>query len=278
MPAAPRDPGGTRVPWRAGGTVCTQGSALTPTTPLLGPPLLPSQLCPGMWTSPAQQVSRLLLEADPPLTTRLCSKSSREGTWGYRVGSERSLPLAGAPSPGVTSGSLRATAHRRPPRVLIQVLQAWQRPSLPRRRLRPRPRPRESGMQQSQSIPPPSSPGLDQGEPLWGQKPGPALGSRSGPAPAHRVLGMTAALFGGPNPDVGQARGAQPTPSSTCPQRSPPALPGLPAPSPPASAGLFQGCSPRAALPRCPCPLSLHGTLAPAGSHRALLQAFLAPA
>ncbi|XP_047618763.1 acidic proline-rich protein PRP25-like isoform X2 [Phacochoerus africanus] len=213
MPAAPRDPGGTRVPWRAGGTVCTQGSALTPTTPLLGPPLLPSQLCPGMWTSPAQQ-----------------------------------------------------------------VLQAWQRPSLPRRRLRPRPRPRESGMQQSQSIPPPSSPGLDQGEPLWGQKPGPALGSRSGPAPAHRVLGMTAALFGGPNPDVGQARGAQPTPSSTCPQRSPPALPGLPAPSPPASAGLFQGCSPRAALPRCPCPLSLHGTLAPAGSHRALLQAFLAPA
>ena len=33
--------------------------------------------------------------------------------------------------------------------------------------------------------------------------------------PAHRVLGMMASLFRGRNPDVGQARGAWHTPSST---------------------------------------------------------------
>lgn len=96
--------------------------------------------------------------------------------------------------------------------------------------------------------------------------------------PAHRVLGMMASLFRGPKPEVGQARGAWPTPGSTCPQRSPSALPALPATSPPASAGLFQGCSPRGVLPSCPRPLGHHGTLAPAGSRRALLHAFVAPA
>ena len=62
--------------------------------------------------------------------------------------------------------------------------------------------------------------------------------------PALWVLGMMASLFRGPKPDVGLARGAWHTPGSTCPQRSPSALPALPATSPPASAGLFQGCSP----------------------------------
>ena len=97
-----------------------------------------------------------MLKADPPLTPPSAHSHPGRGQ-GYRVGSERSLRWAGAPSPCVTSGPLRAKARRRLPWVLIhRLLLSMRFPPLgPLLRLRPR----EMGAQQSKSILPLSFPG-----------------------------------------------------------------------------------------------------------------------
>ena len=138
-----------RRPRGAGGTAHTQGSAR----------LSISQLCPGVWTCPRdiQPHQAALARGRPTPHTPLCTQASQEGTRGYCLGSERSLHWAGAPSPCVTSGPLRAKARRRLPWVLIhRLLLSMRFPPLgPLLRLRPR----EMGAQQSKSILPLSFPG-----------------------------------------------------------------------------------------------------------------------
>ena len=109
-------------------------------------------------------------------------------------------------------------------------------------------------------------------EPLWGQKPGPGLGSSS-PGPWDDGIPLQ-----GPKPRCGAGQRSLAHPRQHMPPKVSFCTSSSAGPLTTRLSRPLPGLLPRAALPRCPCPLGLHGTLAPAGSRRALLHAFVAPA